>query len=301
MKDNNFIKEPSFFCVGAAKSGTSALHYFLGQHPDIFMPEIKEIHHFAPDILSKNDYWLDNEKYFSLFKNALPHQIIGETSAFYLLSEEAATNILQYNSLAKIIILLRSPVEFIHSLHSQLVFNGEENITNLEDALDAETNRLQGIDLPISRIQEKHLYTKAAKYYRQVKRFTDIFDEENIKIVLYDDFKTNLKESIKDIYEFIGVDKSFIPNIKSVNSNKKIRSRHLQKINKKITDKILTPSIGFDTAQKISKKVIKLNSKFFKREEMSEQTKIGLVKILESDIKQLEKLINMDLSNWYKI
>ena len=57
----NDVNKISFFCVGAAKSGTSAMNDFLFQHPQIFIPRIKEIHYFAPDILSADDYWLNKE------------------------------------------------------------------------------------------------------------------------------------------------------------------------------------------------------------------------------------------------
>ena len=94
---NPEINRPSFFCVGAAKSGTSALQAFLRQHHQIFMPRMKEIHHFAPDLLGADDPWLNKSKYAALFQKAQSHQIIGETSVFYLLSELAAQKIQTFN------------------------------------------------------------------------------------------------------------------------------------------------------------------------------------------------------------
>ena len=189
MKANNLNNPPDFFCVGAAKSGTSALQYFLRQHPDIFMPEMKEIHHFAPDLLKKDDPWLDEHKYMSLFSDAVEHQVIGETSVFYLLSEVSARLIQKSFPNTCIIIMIRNPLEVMYSLHSQLVYNGEENILDFEKAVLAEMDRKAGRNLPKrTRIQQKHWYFHVGQFTEQILRFLEYFNDHQIHFILYDDF-----------------------------------------------------------------------------------------------------------------
>lgn len=83
------MRNPDFFIVGAPKSGTTAMYKYLKQHPDIFMPEVKEIHFFGTDL---NSPWFirDKEKYLSSFSNAKGEKRIGEASAWYLYSKNAA-------------------------------------------------------------------------------------------------------------------------------------------------------------------------------------------------------------------
>ena len=133
----NKIKKPDFFIVGAPKCGTTALANYLGQHPDIFMAKQKESHHFATDLIPYDDYWRNRNHYLKIFQEAKENQIIGEASVFYLLSQEAAKNIKKFSPNAKIIIMLRNPVDLLYSHYFQAVYNGRETITDFEKALGA--------------------------------------------------------------------------------------------------------------------------------------------------------------------
>lgn len=82
------IKEPNFFIVGAAKSGTSSLAYYLGQHPDVYMSPVKEPCYFLSDF-GLDDY----NEYISLFRGAGDALAVGEASTGYLADEYAATAI----------------------------------------------------------------------------------------------------------------------------------------------------------------------------------------------------------------
>ncbi len=162
------------------------------------MPELKEIHHFATDLLKRDDYWLDKEKYFSLFNDAGDGQIVGETSVFYLLSEESAINIKEYYPSSKIIIMIRNPVEVMYSLHSQLVYNGEENIVDFYQALNSEKDRKAGRKLPDNtRIQKKHWYLYVVQFSEQIKRFQKCFPDQNIHYIIHDDLKADTIKGIR--------------------------------------------------------------------------------------------------------
>lgn len=202
MKDEFKV---DFFIVGAPKCGTTSLYYYLSQHPDVFMPEIKEPHYFATDF-DKYRYINNIKDYNKLFKDRKDNQICGEASVWYLYSEEAIKNIHEYNPNAKIIIMLRDPVEMVHSLHSELLLSPRENVKNFEDAWDLSFSREKGEKIPFTCIEPKHiLYHKVADYYNQLNRVYNYFDSNQVKIILFNDFKEQTEKTFKDILVFLNL------------------------------------------------------------------------------------------------
>ncbi|MBN1253032.1 MAG: sulfotransferase [Bacteroidales bacterium] len=143
--------KPNLFIVGMPKAGTSALYFFLKQHPEIFMSEDKEPNYFCADLIEESDnfhkrkfedFRYRNEKsYLKLFENKDKFKIAGEASTQYLFSKKAAENIYNFNTKAKIIIIIREPVSFLYSYHSQLLRNVRENILDFKKALEFEPER----------------------------------------------------------------------------------------------------------------------------------------------------------------
>src|SRR5438034_3527344 len=116
------MKIPGFFIVGAPKCGTTAMNDYLAGHPDIFMAK-KEIHYFGSDLEIKQKK-LSGEEYLDFFKEGEHKYIVGESSVWYLYSKNAAAEIKAFSPGAKIIIMLRNPVDMLPSLHSQHIFDG---------------------------------------------------------------------------------------------------------------------------------------------------------------------------------
>src|SRR5271154_5759385 len=107
---------PNFFIIGGPKCGTTSLVSWLGQHPDIFIPREKELNFFNSDdyriITSLDDY----EDCFAMAKDKLA---IGEATVWYLYSDEAVPNILQYQPDARFIVMFRNPMEMAPALHME--------------------------------------------------------------------------------------------------------------------------------------------------------------------------------------
>ncbi len=290
-----------FFCVGAAKSGTTALHYFLRQHPEIYMPLKKEIHHFANDLLKKNDYWLQKDVFLKLFRKTKENQTAGETSVFYLLSENAAKNIFEYNPEAKIIIMLRNPAEVSYSLYSQLVFNGEENIMDFRKAIEIEADRKKGINLPENtRIIKKHLYIETVKFTEQIKRFQKLFPSKQIHFIFFEDFKQNTLQTVQNTYQFLNINDSFVPKLKIHNANKKIKNRRMQKFSTFVINKVFSKFIDEDNLEKLRNFMISINNISMERTPLDKATKQILKNKLALEIDNLGNLLNKNLTNWYK-
>ena len=131
-------RQPDFFLVGAPKCGTTAMHVSLREHPDVFMPAEKEHNHFATDLVPATDPYASREHYLALFRDASFEKRVGETSVFHLYSKSAAENIRAFHADAKILVMLRDPLEFVASYHSQMVWNGDAALADLAEALAAE-------------------------------------------------------------------------------------------------------------------------------------------------------------------
>lgn len=219
---------PNFFIVGAPKCGTTAMNDFLAQHPDIFIPETKEVHFFGRDLHFSKGALRDPEAYAALFEGAT-QPLRGEASVWYLFSKTAAEEIHTYNPDAKIIIMLRHPADMLYSQHSQFLFNGNEDIEDFAAALAAESDRKAGRRVPKSaHLPEGLLYSETVRYAEQVARYFARFGRERVHVILYDDFRTDLPGTYRQTLQFLGVRDDFTPAFGVVNPNKRARSKLLR-------------------------------------------------------------------------
>lgn len=198
---------PNFFIVGAARSGTTSLDRYLSQHPEIYITLRKEVHFFAADHFPRTgpgDEGLnrrvirDEEKYSQLFADVAKEQAVGESSVFYLCFPDSAQRIAQAVPDAKIIILLREPVDRAYSAYMFLVRDGRETL-GFEEGLSREEERRQKGFEPMWWYKELGLYSS------QVKRYLDVFGEERVKVLLYDDLCANPRQVLRDVFAFLGI------------------------------------------------------------------------------------------------
>lgn len=297
----NNIKKPSFFIVGAPKSGTTSLDYHLNLHPNIFMGK-KELHFFGTDLPLKQDH-LTLEKYLQYFKQANKNDTIGESSVWYLYSKLAAQEIFNFNPNAKIIIILRNPSEMLPSLHSQFLYNGDETITNFEEALHFDIKRLK----EKKKIEGKGFvnrpgFFESVDYYQMVKRYLDTFPKANVLILKYDDLQTNYLKTYHQTLNFLGLE-SFNPPIKKINSNKSIKIQALHNLDKHpptVLKKLFRTVVPKkDLRHKIMLTIGKYNIKEKPRPALDSNIITFIKTKTKPSLIQLEKLINQDISNWY--
>lgn len=223
------MRPPEFLIVGAPKSGTTALTRYLSVHPGIFMPRGIELHYFGRDLIKSEKFPRDWDAYMSWFTSASTGQVIGERSVTYLYSTTAAEEISRCNPAAKIIMMLRDPVDMIYALHSQLLFGGGEDIADFREALDAEQDRRNGRRIPRDvQIVQQLFYRGIAGYSEQVERYFDVFGREHVLVILYDDFRRSVSDVYSQTLAFLGVDASYQPEFPVVNPNKRVRSRLLR-------------------------------------------------------------------------
>jgi hypothetical protein len=226
------MRKPNLFIVGHPRTGTSSLHYYLDQHPEIFMTSIKEPNFFAHDFREESDHFhgkslyfpfRTEEQYLRLYQRWKSEKIAGEASATNLCSKVSAKEIWEFNPNAKIVMMFREPVEFLYSYHSAAVFSLGENHENFKEALSIEKERRKGKDLPKRVIVPSWLfYSEFIRYADQIQRYASFLDVVQIKIIIFDDFKQNTPKVYGDILKFLNVDPHFTPQFDIVNPNKKL-------------------------------------------------------------------------------
>ncbi len=204
MKDSSRPK-PNFFIVGAPRCGTTALYSYLRQHPDVFMPEYKEPHYFNTDMASGGAI-RNEEAYGELFAAAKHKKCIGEGSVYYLSSQVAPGAIKDFSPTAKIIVMLRDPVEVMYALHAHQVTAWIEDEWNFETALSLEEDRQRGRRLPRGN-QDPHklFYRQTVNYGLHLRRYREVFGNENVHVIIYDDFKRQTADAFRRTCSFLGV------------------------------------------------------------------------------------------------
>jgi hypothetical protein len=227
---------PDFLIVGAPRCGTTFLYEFLKAHPQIFMSEWKEPQFFATDLdsgsyLDSLTFLRDTDRYLQLFADARPDQIRGEGSTWYLYSRDAARNIHAVNPDARIIAMLRNPVQMLYSLHGRRVYGGSEDLRRFEEALAAEADRKRGERLPARPRNVKALfYREVGSYAGQLERYIATFGREKVHIIIFEELRASPTGAYRAALEFLGVDPDFEPDLRPVNESVERRFWRLQQL-----------------------------------------------------------------------
>ncbi|MFK5949806.1 MAG: sulfotransferase [Methylococcales bacterium] len=200
------MSKPNFFIVGAPKCGTTALSEYLRSHPNVFMCSPKEPFYFATDFPVYSSANATNiEEYLDLFSTARNKQYaIGEASAIYLYSKTAIPNIREFAPDAKIIVMLRNPVDLAYSIHSQNCFGKSEDENNFIKAWGLIEKRKRGVDVP-SRCRDRKMlyYDDIARLGDQFERLINLVPTKNILTIFSEDFFSDTKSTYKKVINFL--------------------------------------------------------------------------------------------------
>jgi hypothetical protein len=216
--------------VGAPKCGTTAMYGYLRQHPDLFLPERKELRYFGRDLQIRDRRKLSLEEYIGYFSPAPPDVRIGTAYVWYLFSRSAAHEIFEFNPEARIIAMVRNPLEMLPALHAEHLSNGNENIADFTAALAAESDRRQGHRIP----QHAHLpqgleYSRVPRYAEQLERYFTVFGRERVHVIVFDDFARSPDRAYREALQFLGVRDDFTPpSFPVINASKRLRSERLR-------------------------------------------------------------------------
>ncbi len=296
---------PNFIIVGAAKSGTTSLYQYLKQHPDVYLPVIKECKFFSDmktnykgpgdEVDLNNQIIKEFTAYRSLFSGVDNEIAVGDVSPdylyYYVQSIRNINRVLGKN--VKIIIILRNPVERAYSKYLHNVRECFETLS-FEDALNEENER-----------KRKNwgwgwYYVSTGFYSQQVKAYIDNFNQ--VKVFLYEDLENNPLDLMKNICEFLETDSSFKLdmsvkfNVSGVPKNKLLNNILVKPNIFKTVTKFLSKS--FLANERMGKIKEFLRSQNLEKPEIKSETRKYLYSIYREDILKLQNMINRDLSHW---
>lgn len=310
---------PTFLVVGAVKAGTTSLHEYLQQHPEVYMSPVKETNHFCDadmdfahfnvDYRQDIDHNLDKylagpmdkkihiahvrtwQQYQLLFKNVKDEKAVGEVSNAYLFCPSTVTAIKQKLPAVKIIMVLRNPVDRLYSQY----------LMNLKLGKITERDLLREIEQDQAKIHKgwgvSHLYLEVGKYYEQVKRYYDAFPKEQIKVLLFDDFKKDATATMQEIFDFIGVDSSF-----AIDTSRRYNEAGMPRFGK--LNYWLTQIGVYGLVKKIFPDELKNRIKaliYTKKDipTIQPDERRHLEDLFREDIQQLAQLIGRNLDHWF--
>ena len=294
------INLPNFLIVGAAKCGTTSLHNYLKQHPDIFMTEHKEPHFLINSDIGEmriHNAVVSFEEYKNMFKTNRKYFYKGESSVMYLAFPEfSINNIKKYlDPNVKIIIMLRNPIEraFSGYLHN-LRYNTCENLS-FEEAIEKSEYRYHND----RNITPDTRYLHVGEYYTQVKAFIDEF-KENVHIIYYDEYLLNIKSCLDNVFDFLKIRKVKIDtSIKYMKGGWLFKNRVLRYLLissnpfKSLIKNILPSK---DLRRILKNKIMRIST--VDTPKISSEMRDKLKRYYRQDMLDLSKLLNRDLSHW---
>jgi len=300
------MRRPNFFIVGAPKCGTTAMNHYLGQHPEIFMCPKKETHHFVVDLPGHLDPRFETRSdYLGLFADARHESVVGEASVFYLYSRSAARLIREFEPKAKILAMFRNPVDWVASYHSQLLYNADENINSLEEALHAQNDRGLGLRLP-PRLKTPHvlLYDDVCRFAEQLVRYLEAFGGDHVEVVLFDDLRDSPALTYRRVLEFLEVHPEFCPRMDVVNPRKEFLSTSFGRLVSKPPEylrRAVRSVLPWSVASRIRDLLLRLNRRTKPLAPIDAGMRRALVNRYREQVESLANLIERDLSVWLDV
>lgn len=296
---------PDFFIVGAPKCGTTALADYLDQHPDVALCSVKEIHYFGRDIQADFDLpgaWRPShdEEYLRLFPRPGGATRAGDASVWYLYSRDAPAEMLRFEPGARALIMLRDPVEMVHSLHSQLVYLGAEHEPDFAAALALDGAREAG-ELPRPYGFPTASYRAAGRYAEHVERYLRAFGRERVHVILFDDFRADPLREYRRACEFLEVDTRFVPATPVVNPNKRARSPLLRRLIRKPPRGLRLAARAVTTRSAraaVATRLTRLNTSYEPRAPLADDVRERLAAELSPEVQRLGELLDVDLDHW---
>lgn len=302
------LNQPNFFIVGCPKSGTSALSQYLSEHPNVFFSTPKEPFYWCQDFTaSKSIHGVDSlESYLRFFSAAKPdvHLAIGEGSTTYLQSKVALQHIIQFNPQARVIVMLRNPVEVVQAMHNELLRHGFEEVEDFDAAWELQEQRALGNKIPGDCLFPHQLqYRDVVRYAEQIARLYSIVPESQRRIILFDDFKSDTARVYGEILEFLELPNDNRTEYPVVHGSKVIRNKWIKKLHQN-PPPLIKPVIG--AAKKwyyqnngASKRLLQgLLTRGKKREPVSVKLHQRLTTELAGEIDETANLLKRDLSIW---
>jgi hypothetical protein len=298
--DVSGVERPNFFMIGAPKCGTTAMTQYLSEHPDVLFSSPKEAKYFHTDFDPAHRLAFTDEEYWRMFgglstMRAAP--AVGEGTVWYLYSESAVPNILEYNPDARFLVMVRNPVELVQALHSQLVYGGDDDVQSFEQAWRLQSERERGHRIPaLCRDRKSLQYGPIAKQGEQVSRLFSRVDRAAVRIGVFDDLARDPATEYRATLRFLGLPDDGRSHFPVVNPNRRIRLRSLARA--LAWGSRLKRRLGVRASLRLWAAFSPLVSTQSPRPPVSDALREELIDYFARDVALLSTLISRDLTHW---
>lgn len=280
---------PDFFVVGAPRAGTTSLYHALDRHPQIFVPAVKEPHYYAwpevADTYYDTSFVADAAAYLELFADRQPGQLAGDFSTSYLFRHRAASRIRADNPDARIVMVLRHPVERALSHHRMDRRDGY----TLASVVD-----LLGPTAADPRFRREYL--DVGRYADQIRAYREHFDDRQIHIILFEDLVGAPTATMRDLFDFLGIDAD-------VDLGPFEARNHTGTSRSDLGRRLQGSPVAAHLGRRLGRRPRRLARRLLYRPDRTgpdPRDRALLAELLGQEIRELERVIGRDLSAWFE-
>lgn len=281
---------PNFLVIGAEKAGTTWLHAQLKKHPEIFLPATKEVHFFNKydsNLNIRDHFKLGMAWYTDFFSKYNEEKAVGEVTPMYLCDPEAPLRIKQILPEVKLIAILRDPVKRAYS-HYNMALNKQHTDLSFIQIIQNEDTR----------------FIKRGLYYPQLKQYYDLFKEEQMMVIFYEEVFKDPLYWLTQICTFLGVNADFYKTDQSIYDKvyqaPAYKSPGLLNIQNKFVhtmrrNRRLGKLLNWVKEKGFSDKIKKLNITEQPYKKLDDEAAKSLKKYYDADLEQLALLLKQEL------
>lgn len=296
---------PNFLIIGAAKAGTTSLYHYLRQHPQIYMSPHKEPRFFAlegrpigfngPGDMTRFTFVTERSRYEALFDGVGTERAIGEASPWYLYVEQSPERIKHHIPHARLIAVLRDPVERAYSNFLHARNEGLEPLDDFAAAMDAESERIA------QNWSYRWHYKQKGFYSSQLKRYLNTFPKDNMRFYLFEDLKQGPADLLADICGFLDVDDTFAWetgrqfNVSSTPKSRVVADL-LQRSSRRLSPVLAGAGPVRTLARSMKDRVAGLNAE--RAPALRPEIRARFIEEYREDVLRLQDLLARDLSAW---
>jgi Sulfotransferase family len=300
---------PDFLVIGAPKAGTTALHVALARHPELFMSRVKEPKFFLTDgppptsggpgdAATFRRYVWRREDYEALFADAQDGALCGESTTLYLRDAAAIARIRATIPNAKLIAVLRDPIDRAHS-----------NWTHLHSAgLEPESDFLRACALEDRRVAlgwaQFWRYLGQGKYGEQLEHLYSMFPRDQVLLLMYRDLRERPTEVLDQVCAFLGVATGAVAELPAANVTAQTSHSRINNVLRTIVRH--GGAIDHQLPGPLRRAVSGPAERFLQREQglrkpLTAEERAELIPQFEADIAVLERVTGRSFAHWHDL